>query len=88
MSLIKNRYAFVIGVLIVTMLMVSAAPAEAQREFEPLFDKFNFKLEPGHHTQLRGRPQPRQRQDHPDAQLPVADRQEAQARLPMAGHQP
>jgi hypothetical protein len=45
MSLIKNRYAFVIGVLIVTMLMVSAAPAEAQREFEPLFDKFNFKLE-------------------------------------------
>ena len=45
MSLIKNRCAFAIGVLSVTMLMVSAAPAEAQREFEPLFDKFNFKLE-------------------------------------------
>jgi len=44
MFMFKNRCAFVIGVLSVTLLVLSAAPAEAQRSFEPLFDKFNFKL--------------------------------------------
>jgi hypothetical protein len=45
MSVLNNRFAVGIGVLCVALLMASAGPAEAQREYEPLFDKFNFKLE-------------------------------------------
>ena len=43
--MIKNRSIFVYGVVFVAMAFVSASPADAQREIEPLFDKFNFKLE-------------------------------------------
>ena len=34
-----------VGLVIGAVVLISAAPAEAQREYEPLFDKFNFKLE-------------------------------------------
>ena len=44
MSIIKNRSRFVIGVVFVALFLAAAVPAEAQRDFEPLFDKFNFKL--------------------------------------------
>ena len=44
MSMVRNRYHFVIGAVFVVLVLVAAAPAEAQRSFEPLFDKFNFKL--------------------------------------------
>ena len=44
MSIIKNRSRFVIGVVFVALVLAAAVPAEAQRDFEPLFDKFNFKL--------------------------------------------
>jgi hypothetical protein len=44
MSMNAGRRAGVIGVVIIVMVL-AAIPAEAQREFEPLFDKFNFKLE-------------------------------------------
>jgi hypothetical protein len=40
----KNRPAIVVGALLVG-LVLAAVPVEAQRGFEPLFDKFNFKLE-------------------------------------------
>ncbi len=33
------------GVALAAAVLMAAAPAEAQREFEPLFDKFNFKAE-------------------------------------------
>jgi hypothetical protein len=33
------------GLVLAVLVLASAAPAEAQREYEPLFDKFNFKLE-------------------------------------------
>ena len=39
-----QRSAFLAAALIF-VLLASAVPAEAQRDFEPLFDKFNFKLE-------------------------------------------
>jgi hypothetical protein len=45
MSIRLNRSAVVIGVLFGALLLGAAGPAEAQREYEPLFDKFNFKLE-------------------------------------------
>ena len=41
----KNRQACVLGVVYVVLVFAMAQPAEAQREYEPLFDKFNFKLE-------------------------------------------
>ena len=34
-----------LGLALAAVVLVSAAPAEAQRSFEPLFDKFNIKLE-------------------------------------------
>jgi hypothetical protein len=46
----------IFGLAVATAILVVAAPAEAQREFEPLFDKFNFKLEGswvGFKTQFR-----------------------------------
>lgn len=45
MSIKENRSACVIGVAAILLVLSVAMPAEAQREFEPLFDKFNFKLE-------------------------------------------
>jgi hypothetical protein len=45
MSIRLNRSAVVIGVLFGALLLGAAGPAEAQREYEPLFDKYNFKLE-------------------------------------------
>ena len=39
------RHIFVIGVICGAVIFAAAAPAEAQRSYEPLFDKFNFKLE-------------------------------------------
>jgi len=42
--MIRNRYHFVIGAVFVALVLAAATPAEAQRSFEPLFDKFNFKL--------------------------------------------
>jgi len=44
MSIIVNRPAVVIGAMFVVLVLGAAGPAEAQRDFEPLFDKFNFKL--------------------------------------------
>ncbi len=44
MSMVRNRYHVVIGAVFVVLVLVAAAPAEAQRSFEPLFDKFSFKL--------------------------------------------
>ncbi len=40
----RSRHSVVIGVLCVVFLCAAAVPAHAQREFQPLFDKFNFKL--------------------------------------------
>ena len=45
MSIKVNRSAVVIGALFVALVLGAAGPAEAQRDFEPLFDKFNFKIE-------------------------------------------
>jgi len=42
--MIKRKYQIVIGAVFIAFLLAAAAPAEAQREFEPLFDKFNFKV--------------------------------------------
>ncbi len=42
--MIRNRYHVVIGAVFIALVLAAAAPAEAQRSFEPLFDKFNFKL--------------------------------------------
>ena len=56
MSIKVNKSAFVIGALFVALVLGAAGPAEAQRSFEPLFDKFNFKLEGswvGLNTELR-----------------------------------
>ena len=40
-----NRHSFIIFAVVAALVIVAAAPAEAQRSFEPLFDKFNFKIE-------------------------------------------
>jgi len=39
------RRVFVFALVFGCLGLMSATPAEAQREFEPLFDKFNFQLE-------------------------------------------
>ena len=39
------RWRFLFVVMFGCLVLAAAAPAEAQREFEPLFDKFNFKVE-------------------------------------------
>lgn len=41
----QNMHFLIVGAVIGVLVLTAAAPAEAQREFEPLFDKFNFKLE-------------------------------------------
>ena len=40
-----TRRFLVCGSVCVVLLLTVASPAEAQRQFEPLFDRFNFKLE-------------------------------------------
>ena len=40
----QNLQYLVLGAVIGVLVLAAAAPAEAQREFQPLFDKFNFKL--------------------------------------------
>lgn len=40
-----KRCVSVVGLLCVAILSLSVVPAEAQHGFEPLFDKFNFKVE-------------------------------------------
>ena len=40
-----TRQLFVLGVVFVALVFAAAAPAEAQRRFEPLFDEFNFRFE-------------------------------------------
>jgi hypothetical protein len=40
-----KRFGSVLGAVLIGLILVAAAPAEAQRSYEPLFDKFNFKLE-------------------------------------------
>ncbi len=37
--------SFILGFVCVALVLAVSAPAEAQREYEPLFDKFNFKAE-------------------------------------------
>ena len=41
----RFRNAIVIGAMCVVFMSLAAAPAEAQREYNPLFDKFNFQVE-------------------------------------------
>jgi len=43
--MITRRISAVMCALVATLLLAAASPAEAQREYEPLFDKFNFKVE-------------------------------------------
>ena len=45
MSMKLNQSHFVIGSVFVVLVFAMALPAEAQRDFEPLFDKFNFQVE-------------------------------------------
>ena len=45
MSMKLNQRHFVIGSVFVVLVFAVALPAEAQRDFEPLFDKFNFQVE-------------------------------------------
>ena len=37
--------SYVLGVVVIALMLTAAAPVQAQRSFEPLFDKFNFKGE-------------------------------------------
>ena len=41
----SDRQFLVLGCISLVLVFAAVTPAEAQREFEPLFDKFNFKLE-------------------------------------------
>jgi hypothetical protein len=41
----STRQFFILGAVFLALLFAAAAPAEAQREYEPLFDKFNFVVE-------------------------------------------
>ncbi len=45
MSAIANRKGLAIGAVWCALVFSAVGTAEAQREFEPLFDKFNFKAE-------------------------------------------
>ena len=44
MSIKSGRRFFSVTVILGSLILAAATPAEAQRDFEPLFDKFNFKL--------------------------------------------
>ena len=41
----KRKSGRIIVLAVLGLLAMGAAPAEAQRDYEPLFDKFNFRLE-------------------------------------------
>jgi len=41
----SSRHFFVISAIFVALVFAVVTPAEAQRDYEPLFDKFNFKFE-------------------------------------------
>lgn len=43
--MVKKCSAWASALTLVFVLLAAAPPAEAQRDFEPLFDKFNFRLE-------------------------------------------
>jgi len=45
MSFTSARRSLVIAVMLGGLVLASSAPAEAQRAYQPLFDKFNFKAE-------------------------------------------
>jgi hypothetical protein len=45
MSMKSRGQFFVVAAMVGGLVLAVAAPAEAQREFEALFDKFNFRLE-------------------------------------------
>ena len=45
MSVNTTRRILMIAVMLGALVLASSAPAEAQRAYEPLFDKFNFKAE-------------------------------------------
>jgi hypothetical protein len=45
MSTSSRKYPFVIAAVVGSLILAVAAPAEAQRDFEPLFDKFNLQIE-------------------------------------------
>ena len=45
MSDLRRPRLFVLGIVICALVLAVSAPAEAQRSYEPLFDKFNFKAE-------------------------------------------
>jgi len=52
----QNLRYLIVGAVIGVLVLAAAAPAEAQRDFEPLFDKFNFSLQGswvGLSTQIR-----------------------------------
>ena len=104
MSTSSRKYPFVIAAVVGSLIAAVATPAEAQRDFEPLFDKFNFQIEAswinistkirldseilGEGTTLNfEKPRFGGRQDDPHPRLPVADRQAAPGRRPLAGHQ-
>jgi len=42
---ISSRRNFVVSAVLLGSLILASAPAESQRDYEPLFDKYNFKLE-------------------------------------------
>jgi hypothetical protein len=41
----SSRHATVIGLMIVVLVCMAAVPAQAQHDYEPLFDKFNLQIE-------------------------------------------
>ncbi len=45
MSTSSRKFPFVIAAVVGSLILAVAAPAEAQRDFEPLFDKFNLQIE-------------------------------------------
>jgi len=45
MSASSRKYPFVIAAVVGSLILAVAAPVEAQRDFEPLFDKFNLQIE-------------------------------------------
>ncbi len=44
MSCLNRRRVLGVSFVVVTLVFAAAAPAEAQSDYEPLFDKFNFKV--------------------------------------------
>lgn len=44
MSCLKKYSVLMVSLVVVTLVLAAAAPAEAQSKYGPLFDKFNFKI--------------------------------------------